>query len=144
VKIEVSHDTALADVRVIENGLFEHARVSGIEPRNYRPVGFLLRDENGALVGGLIGATVWGWLQIRDLWIVAHARGQGWGSTLMDHAEREGIARGCHHACLDTFDFQALEFYRRRGYEVFGTLRDFPTGHERYFVSKRLDRPTPP
>ena len=144
MKIEVSHDTAPADVRTIENGLFEHARVSGIEPRNYQPVGFLLRDESGALVGGLIGATVWGWLQIRDLWIAAHLRGQGWGSTLMDHAEREGIARGCHHACLDTFDFQALEFYRRRGYEVFGTLRDFPTGHERYFVSKRLDRPTRP
>ena len=138
MKIDVDHDAAPADVRAIENGLIEHARASGVEPRNYRPLGFVLRDDDGALVGGLIGATVWGWLQVRDLWIAERARGQGWGSKLLERAEREAIARLCHHACLDTFDFQALEFYRRHGYEVFGTLCDFPTGHERYFVSKRL------
>ena len=138
MKIEISDVVAPADVRAIEDGLIEHARVSGIEPRDYRPLGFLLRDDDGELVGGLIGATVWGWLQVRDLWIAERARAQRWGSRLLQLAEREAIARGCHHACLDTFDFQALEFYRRHGYQVFGTLRDFPTGHERYFVSKRL------
>jgi ribosomal protein S18 acetylase RimI-like enzyme len=139
MQIVVDHDAAAADVRAIEDGLIEHARVSGIEPRNYRPLGFVLRDDDGELVGGLIGATVWGWLQVRDLWIAERARAQGWGSKLLERAEREAIARGCHHACLDTFDFQALEFYRRHGYRVFGTLRDFPAGHERYFVSKRLN-----
>ena len=138
MKIEVDHEAAAEDVRAIERGLSEHARISGIEPRNYRPIGYLLRDDDGALVGGLIGATVWGWLQVRDLWIAQAARGRGWGSRLLQRAEREGIERGCHHACLDTFDFQALEFYRRHGYEIFGTLRDFPTGHERYFVSKPI------
>jgi GNAT superfamily N-acetyltransferase len=138
VNIEATDTVDPADVRTVEQGLIEHARLSGVEPRNYRLLALLLRDDGGALVGGLIGATVWGWLQVRDLWLAEHARGAGWGSKLLEQAEREAIARGCHHACLDTFDFQALEFYRRHGYEVFGTLRDFPTGHERYFVSKRL------
>jgi hypothetical protein len=41
-------------------------------------------------------------------------------------------------ALLDTFDFQALSFYARLGYEVFGRLDDFPKGHTRFFVAKTL------
>ncbi|HEY3138703.1 MAG TPA: GNAT family N-acetyltransferase, partial [Blastocatellia bacterium] len=37
----------------------------------------------------------------------------------------------------DTYDFQALGFYQKRGYEVFGLLEGFPTGYRRYFLQKR-------
>jgi hypothetical protein len=46
-------------------------------------------------------------------------------------------ARGCHSARLDTFSFQAPEFYRRMGYEVFGVL-DYPPDHKRIFLKKQL------
>lgn len=39
---------------------------------------------------------------------------------------------------LDTFDFQARPFYERHGYEVFGTLDDYPPGHSRFFLRKDL------
>jgi hypothetical protein len=42
------------------------------------------------------------------------------------------------HAYLDTFSFQAPDFYKKLGYEVFGELQDFPHGHQRYFMKKRL------
>jgi len=65
-------------------------------------------------------------------------RSLGWGARLLEAAERQAIARHCHHAFLDTFDFQALGFYQRYGYEIFGTLDDFPRDHTRYFVKKSL------
>jgi hypothetical protein len=37
---------------------------------------------------------------------------------------------------LDTFDFQAKDFYVKHGYEVFGVLEDCPEGHVRYFMKK--------
>jgi len=140
MKIELGDNATQDAIDAIEAGLVEHARERGIEPRQHRPLALVMRDESGAIVGGLVAATVWGWLHVKDLWVAAHLGGLGWGAQLLDRAEREAVRRGCHHAMLDTFDFQALGFYEQLGYAVFGELNDFPTGHVRHFVSKSLDR----
>jgi hypothetical protein len=56
----------------------------------------------------------------------------------MQELERRAAERGCPHAWVDTFSFQARPFYERLGYRVFGVLPDYPTGHERYFLCKAL------
>jgi ribosomal protein S18 acetylase RimI-like enzyme len=126
------------DTQVVERGLIEHALAAGVEPRNYKPLAIILYDETGTVVGGLVGATVWGWLHVTECWVAEQYRGLGWGARLLELGEREAMNRQCHHAYLDTFDFQALGFYQRLGYEVYGTLNDFPKGHTRYFVKKSL------
>jgi len=65
-------------------------------------------------------------------------RGKDWGSRLMDNAEAYARERGCHSVLLDTHSFQARPFYEGRGYEVFGTLDDFPKGHKRFYLKKKL------
>ena len=104
---------------------------------------FVLARDGEALVGGLLGFTHWGWLFISHLWLAEAARGSGVGRQMMEAAEREAVRRGCRHVHCDTFDFQALPFYRRLGFEVFGTLEDYPPGHSRYFLQKR-DLAAPP
>jgi len=126
-----------ADVRAIQAGL-EAYNQAHAEPVNYRPLYLFVRDGAGALVGGLLGATYWGWLYVDILWLAGAARGQGYGSQLLEQTEREALARGCHGAHLDTMDFQALPFYERHGYSVYGTLDDLPRGHTRYFLRKVL------
>ena len=46
---------------------------------------------------------------------------------------------GAALAHLDTFDFQARDFYLKNGYDVFGLLDDCPEGHTRYYLSKHLN-----
>ena len=46
--------------------------------------------------------------------------------------------RGVRNAYVDTFSFQAPEFYRKLGYREFGRLDDFPTGHRRSWLTKAL------
>jgi hypothetical protein len=53
-------------------------------------------------------------------------------------AEKAALERGCNGCYLDTFDFQAVPFYSRLGYSTIGTLRNFPAGHTRFFMEKRL------
>ncbi len=53
-------------------------------------------------------------------------------------AEQTAQERGCAHAYLDTFSFQALGFYERLGYKIFGVLEDFPPSHQRYFLQKQI------
>lgn len=72
------------------------------------------------------------------LWVDEAWRGQGVGARLLRTAEREGVARGCRQAVLHTHSFQAPEFYQRHGYEIAETLDDYPRGHRKYALWKRL------
>ncbi|HEY9636555.1 MAG TPA: GNAT family N-acetyltransferase [Coleofasciculaceae cyanobacterium] len=85
-----------------------------------------LRDSDENLLGGLIGSTYWQWLYIDIFWVHESCRGEGDGDSLLAAAEQEAVRRGCRYAHLDTFSFQAPEFYQKRGYVIFGELPDFP------------------
>lgn len=127
-----------ADVEAIGRGLDafndRHAGTDG-----HRSLALLLRDADGTLVGGLVGSTYYGWLHVGLLWVEEQLRGQGHGERLLEAAEQEAVRRGCSHAFLNTFEFQAPAFYRRRGYEVAGRLPSFPAGFTRFLLAKRLD-----
>lgn len=97
-----------------------------------------LTAPDGQVAGGLIGETHWGWLYINLLFVKEELRGQGYGHRLLTLAEEEARQHGATHSYLDTFSFQAPEFYRKQGYEVYGTLEDFPPGHRRYWMRKEL------
>ena len=99
---------------------------------------FVLRSPDQEIAGGVIAATYWDWLYINLMWIKEDLRGRGYGQQLLLLAEEEGRKRGAKQAYLDTFSFQAPDFYKKYGYEVFGELHDFPPGHQRYFLTKRL------
>ncbi|MFE9171407.1 GNAT family N-acetyltransferase [Streptomyces kebangsaanensis] len=94
---------------------------------------------SGTLAGGLVGHTWASWLHVTHLWVDAPHRGAGLGSRLLGRAER--IARdkrGCTAVRLETWDFQAPDFYRRHGYEVVCVIPDYPPGITEYTLTKRL------
>lgn len=99
---------------------------------------FVLRAPDETILGGVIGVLYWDWLSIDLMWIKDELRGQGYGRRLLALIENEARQRGAKHAHLDTFSFQAPDFYKRHGYEVFGELTDFPTGHQRTYLVKHL------
>ncbi len=64
----------------------------------------------------------------RDALGTEDLRGQEYGSQLLEGAERFAAASGGVAVHLDTDGDETLAFYRKRGYEVFGTLEGFPPG----------------
>lgn len=126
-----------ADAQFVRAGLDAY-NVMHTGPINWRPLAIFVRDAGGAIAGGLLGCTYWGWLTVDILWIADALRGQGYGSRLLAMAEDEALRRGCRHAHLDTMDFQALPFYLARGYRLWGELQDLPAGHTRHFLQKEL------
>lgn len=100
---------------------------------------FALRAvRNGELVGTLIGSTNLQWLHVSLLAVSPAGRRGGIGGTLLAKAEQIGRERDCIGAWLDTYDFQAPDFYPRFGYAEFGRIDDMPPGHRRYFFNKRF------
>ena len=135
-KLEFDENPSPQDVRFVIGNLiaFNDTRA---EHEHYRSLTIFLRDIEGEIVGGLLGCTNWRWLFISHLWISENLRGGGYGQKLIAAAEHEAVKRGCKHAHVDTFSFQAPGFYEKLGYRVFGTLEDYPEGHSRIFLQKR-------
>ncbi|MFF3331527.1 GNAT family N-acetyltransferase [Streptomyces sp. NPDC002888] len=93
----------------------------------------------GDLAGGLVGHTWTTWLHITYLWVTPHHRGTGLGTHLLSEAEHLAhTQRSCTRARLETWDFQAPEFYKRRGYEVVCAIEDYPPGVTEFTMTKRL------
>lgn len=135
--IQLEETPAAEDVDFVKTALYGYNR-RYVPEDDYTRLCLFIRDEAGAITGGLLGETYWGWLHVSILWVDDTLRGQGYGSRLLAMAEAEARRRGCHSAHLDTLSFQALPFYQKYGYTVFGQLDDLPVGHTRYFLNKRL------
>lgn len=105
---------------------------------NFQRLCFVLHAPDQEIVGGVIGEIYWDWLFIDLLWVKDELRGRGYGHRLLMHVEQEAQLRGAKNAYLDTFSFQAPDFYKQHGYQIFGVLEDFPPGHQRYFLTKQL------
>ncbi|QIR39076.1 GNAT family N-acetyltransferase [Tolypothrix sp. PCC 7910] len=138
LKFTVEDHPTQEDIRTVINKLVEYNNDRQIEKDVYQPLAVLIRDNQDEIVGGLVGKTQWGWLFISHLWVAEMLRGQGYGRQLLLQAEEIAKQRGCSSAYLDTFSFQSLGFYERLGYERFGVLENFPTGHQRYFLKKEI------
>ncbi|MFL1901019.1 GNAT family N-acetyltransferase [Streptomyces tauricus] len=96
-------------------------------------------DAGGSVAGGLVGHTWATWLHVAYLWVDGRHRGAGLGSRLLSRAENLArSSRGCRGVRLETWDFQAPDFYRKQGYEVVCAIPDYPPGITEYTLTKRL------
>ncbi|MCC6904558.1 MAG: GNAT family N-acetyltransferase [Anaerolineae bacterium] len=102
----------------------------------YQDLQILARDEQGEIIGGLLGRIQWDWLEVGILWVAEHARGAGLGSALLRAAEAEARRANAYGATLDTAGWQALGFYLKHGYHVFGELENRPVGFTHYYLRK--------
>ncbi|MER6674889.1 GNAT family N-acetyltransferase [Streptomyces sp. NPDC000983] len=115
------------------------AALRGTPGERELPLHVWMLDESGALAGGLVGHTWATWLHVALLWVDERHRGAGLGSRLLAQAERTARdGRGCLSARLETWDFQAPDFYRRHGYEVVCVIPDYPPGITEFTLTKRL------
>ena len=114
----------------------DHVSNEGRERANFA----LLVNEPGTatLLGGLFARAWRNMLSIELVALSPELRGSGLGTRLMRMAEEEGRRRDCRNAWLQTSDWQARGFYEKLGYRVFGELEDYPIGHRRFFMTKRL------
>ena len=137
----VEDEPAPNHVRQLVAGLV-HFNDGRAEVENRSPLGVFVR-RGAEILGGVDGYTHWRWLYVSHLWVRDDLRGEGVGMHLMATIENHAWRRGSRCSWLDTFSFQAPNFYEAIGYRRFGELPDFPPGSYRYFLWKHLERPAP-
>lgn len=128
------------DIKVIVDGLnaYNLDKVAA-EASVWTSLEFNIKDdENKVVAGVLAGINYWNGLEIKMLWVEKCFRKQGLGSKLLRHLEVTAKQKGAVMAMVDTFDFQAEDFYHKHNYQVIGVLEGFPKKHKRIYFSKAL------
>ena len=125
----------------VDRLLDQHAEAVGhaFDPR---PLNLRALGEDGTFLGGLSGYGQLGWLFIKLLALSPAARGQGAGKRLIEAAEEFARDNNLGGVYLDTYEFQAPEFYRKLGYREFGRLPALGNRPSRIWFCKVLEKDT--
>ena len=111
---------------------------SNREPSKSEPLNIYAEDEMGNLMAGMVAETFGNWLEIEYLYVRDDLRRQGFGSKILEMAEKESKTRGCKYSVVNTFNFQAPNFYEKHGYKEVFALKEYPYTGERYYYTKEL------
>jgi len=119
------------EARIVDRGLGA-ANEQAAPLDEVRALSCFAHLASGQVVGGAVGRT-WGpCCELQQLWVEPAFRGAGIGTRLVKEFEAKAQARGCQTFYLDTFNFQAPQFYSSLGYEVRYEHAVYPHGIVKY------------
>ena len=124
-------------IQVLYDGLKQHM----IANRDLKPIsffGYFIKDDDGKVVVGCNGCFLYGCLVVDTLWVAESLRGQGYGTKLMKMAERLGLENECRFATVNTMGWEALDFYKKLGFNIEFERKGFDKGSIFYFLRKEL------
>lgn len=102
-------------------------------------VACVAEDPGDNFLGGLTGQIFTNTLFVEFLWLDENHRSAGIGSTLMAEVERQAKQCGVTDIYLDTYSFQAPDFYAKLGFKEVGRYTGFPTeGVDKIFLQKKI------
>lgn len=96
-----------------------------------------LKDGAEKIVAGLCGGSYGSVFYIHYLWIGEDQRGRRLGHRLLDSAESRARKLGCASISVDTFSFQAPNFYLKHDFQIIGVL-DCGNDISRFYLNKSL------
>ena len=79
---------------------------------------------------------MYGCLYVGQLWVAEELRGQGYGTQLMKKAENLARKSECSFMAVNTFDWEALDFYKKLGFYVEFERHGFSKNAIFYFLRK--------
>ncbi|MEK3806293.1 GNAT family N-acetyltransferase [Metabacillus sp. SLBN-84] len=136
----ISKENSQTNKNFVNQKLYEYNAMHFPEDLNgrYEEVNVYLKDESGLVRGGILCEICWNWLEIHTLMIDEDLRHSGYGSQLLAEAEKIAAERECDFVKVDTLSFQAVDFYKKHGYEVYGTLDGVGRDFKHHYLKKNL------
>lgn len=136
---QISYETnpTSEEIQLLNDGISEQAK----QKKGMKPLAlfaFFVRDEKGAIVGGCNCCNLYGCLYIDQLWLEESLRGKGYGTQLMQKAEALAKESKCNFIAVNTFDWEALDFYKKLGFYVEFERKGFDKNSVFYFLRKNL------
>ncbi|MGV8981667.1 GNAT family N-acetyltransferase [Clostridium sp.] len=141
MKNYIIEESTRDEYNLVDKGIVEYnlSKVPFTQEPSFISINKVIKGANGEVLAGINSILYcWNCLYIDVLWVGKELREEGYGMALLDEVEKIAKEKGCKLIHLDTFDFQAKDFYLKQGYEVFGVLDDCPLDHKRYYMKKSI------
>ena len=136
IKVVVDYDPSQTDNAVISEGLIaSNAHIVGERDKAFS---IFLKNDSGNVFGGIQAFLDTESVYIDVLWVEEKLQKKGYGTKLLVAVEQEGIKNGCKYLTVDTWDFQAEEFYLKNGYERIGEVKNYWLGHSKITLRKKI------
>ena len=116
------------------------SKVPNTQKKSFIWINRVIKDNHGGIIAGINSKMYcWNCLYIDSLFVDDKYRNKGLGRKLLEEIEMIAKGNKCKLNHLDTFDFQAKDFYLKQGYEIFGVLDQCPENHKRYYMKKNIN-----
>ena len=129
------------DVKIFQQGLesynLENTNGEFNSPQPWHNL--VLKDHEGAVVGGVSTSTLYWTQYLEVLWVDEKYRGFGYGRDLVLEAQRLAKEIGCVSSHVYTFSWQAPEFYQAVGYNLIVTYDGYHSGIKEHILVTNLD-----
>jgi ribosomal protein S18 acetylase RimI-like enzyme len=137
----IIYESTREEADLVNNNLVDY-NFTKVPPKRkpyFVSINRVIKGLSGEVVAG-INSIIYGWdyLHIEILWVKEEFRSEGYGSILLKEIEKVAKDKGCKLVTLETFDFQAKDFYLKQGYEIFGILDNCPFEHRTYYMKKNI------
>lgn len=135
-QIIIDYNASSQDKMIVRNGIIQfNDKKLGYESKS---LDVFLKDEQGKIQGGILAWLDTESIYIDILWVHEKVRGQGYGTKLLKTAENAGAKNACRYCTLDTYGFQAEEFYIKNGYSKLGEIKNYIREYSRIFLRKQI------
>ena len=127
------------DAKAIDAGLDRYCeQFMAADENEDIPISRKLVDKYGGLIAAVLAEVdADKSTDINGVWVEPPYRKQGAGSYLLAEVEREAKENGSYLLLGNACDWN-VDFFRKNGYAIRGTLEDYPQGHTAYELEKRI------
>lgn len=135
-KITVDYSPTENDNAIVREGIVSfNERIIG---ERDKPFSVFLKNDLGEIVGGVQAwfdhESVW----VDVLWVADSLRKKGYGKEPLKTVEKEAVKQGCILSRVDTWSFQAEDFYLKCGYQRVGEIKNYWLSYSKIFFRKNL------
>lgn len=96
-------------------------------------------EIDGMMAAGIVAASTFSTLEVEYLFVEEEFRGRGLGAKLLREAESRAAKDGIRYVLLNTYSFQAPDFYQAQGYRQLFQVSPCLGPYSQFFFWKELD-----